>query len=213
MLTEFQRRAHHVLPSAHLPNSTAEWLAMMQHYGAPTRFLDWTRSPFVAAYFALEDAPRDGRCAIWCLNQAWCLKYARQYLGRREPDLEPHFDPSQEAFFGKHLLSGAHQFVVPIEPFRLHERMTTQQGLFACPGDVDVSFMKNLQRMGDALQHNLTQVTIPNIYRGLALAELNKMNINRATLFPGIDGLARSLKYRLVEASPLLKALSQTGTR
>ena len=32
-----------------------EWLALMQHYGAPTRLLDFTRSPYVACFFALEE--------------------------------------------------------------------------------------------------------------------------------------------------------------
>jgi FRG domain len=56
MLQEFKRRAHfYVSP---LPNEgdILGWLALMQHYGAPTRLLDWTYSFYVAAFFALSDA-------------------------------------------------------------------------------------------------------------------------------------------------------------
>lgn len=60
---------------AHLPNQDdlGLWLSLMQHYGLPTRLLDWSRSPLVATYFALESymyeedvAPEDA--AIWVLE-------------------------------------------------------------------------------------------------------------------------------------------------
>ena len=44
MLTEFQRRAHQFLSDNETPRHTLEWLGLMQHYGAPTRLLDWTRA-------------------------------------------------------------------------------------------------------------------------------------------------------------------------
>lgn len=74
---EFQRRARTYLQAHEVPNKPGEWLALMQHYGAPTRLLDFTRSPFVAAYFAFEDAPPDhcDRCAIWALEPALCLTH------------------------------------------------------------------------------------------------------------------------------------------
>jgi hypothetical protein len=62
----FKRKAHLFL--THIPDhsDTFQWLALMQHHGAPTRPLDLTWSPYVAAFFALERATRKG--AVWALN-------------------------------------------------------------------------------------------------------------------------------------------------
>jgi FRG domain len=56
------------------------WLALMQHHGAPTRLLDWTRSPYVAAYFAAEEVAGDGACAIWAILRSWCDNRGRERL-------------------------------------------------------------------------------------------------------------------------------------
>lgn len=212
MLREMRRRAHHFLAPSHVPSNTVEWLALMQHYGAPTRLLDWTRSPFVAAYFAVENMKPSGTCAIWCLNQTWCLDRTREKLLPLDQNLLVKFDPSEPNVFDTHILPGQHQLVVPIEPFMLHERLTTQQGIFTCPGDLDYSFMNNLRALGEDPQ-KLVKITMPGRSRGHALAELNQANINRATLFPGIDGLARSLKYTLVKPDSIQNAVLKIGIR
>src|SRR5688572_3718768 len=66
-LTEFQRGARNYLTRDETPGHLIEWLALMQHHGAPTRLLDLSRSPFIAAYFAYEiSIPEEGfKVAVW----------------------------------------------------------------------------------------------------------------------------------------------------
>jgi FRG domain len=82
---------------------TLHCLALMQHYRAPTRLLDCTYSPFVAAAFAMENGvlplarcDRPPRPVVWCFNGEWCEDEAREKLplwkrpliGRRNDDAQ-----------------------------------------------------------------------------------------------------------------------------
>ena len=49
-------------------NDVFEWLCLMQHYGAPSRVLDWTENILTALYFAVADTDADCDGAVWALN-------------------------------------------------------------------------------------------------------------------------------------------------
>src|SRR3982751_548545 len=68
ILRVFKRKAHQFLVQPPDPDDDFQWLALMQHHGAPTRLLDFTWSPYVAAFFALERTLNDG--VVWAMNPA-----------------------------------------------------------------------------------------------------------------------------------------------
>ena len=54
-------------PTTRTPSTELEWLALGQHYGLPTRFLDWTESLLVALWFAADRGVRGKDSAVWVL--------------------------------------------------------------------------------------------------------------------------------------------------
>lgn len=78
MMHEFMKRARQIIKDVPDSKEYAKWLPIMQHYGLPTRLLDWTTAPLVALYFSTlpsksndsddskDKEETDG--AIWCIN-------------------------------------------------------------------------------------------------------------------------------------------------
>jgi hypothetical protein len=212
LLRKFRRECHRFgLSSIPADDDFLEWFAWMQHYGAPTRLLDCTYSFFVAVFFAVEEAgeTHNGRSAVWALNsdavaiaakslirQEGSSVQWRQYC--RNPDVTEKRTFS-DLFMAKPPLR--HAGIV--NPFKLNERLVLQHGAFLCPGDVSVSFAENLRSVIAFCDAELQPVLIkycitddPAVRRDI-LRNLMNMNISRATLFPGLDGFARSLRQWL----------------
>ena len=157
LLQEFQRRAHLHLPAHHLPADVIEWLALLQHWGGPTRLLDFTASPYVAAYFAVEDArEQDGFCAVWavdkhavwrCSGKVLSRERVVDHLGLGEDDFHRTIGMSagrHPAFFDRLVWADKYPCVVEVVPGKFSERLSLQQGVFLCPADVNKPFMENL---------------------------------------------------------------------
>jgi hypothetical protein len=183
---------------------------------APTRLLDFTRSPFIAAYFAFEDArDQTGACAIWAIRESWCTTRAGDLVLdehswlRSELESRAGLEAQNYAFaagwkasrvyFDRVVMLRKTAMVLPFEPEPLSERLSIQQGTFLCPGNVDRSFMENLAALGEPQGDEIMKIEAPAAVRGRALEQLRLVNLSRASLFPGLEGFAQSFRQLLVK--------------
>ena len=206
MIREFKRRLHHY--TSNIPNDHAidEWLALMQHYGSPTRLLDFTYSPYVAAYFAFEKAEEYVSVAVWAINVIWFrkkLKEISRLIDERYEEYRKSRERNLKNFDLIFRRSEPIKLMLPINPFRLNERLAYQRGIFLCPGDIRDSFVENLKVYGNKheMRQNIIKFVIPTLRSNKntknAINILDSMNISQTTLFPGLDGFARSFETRM----------------
>jgi len=157
-------------------------IALAQHYGIPTRALDWTWSAYTAAYFAATPLARctapAGLIAVWCFDD-----FTRQI----DQALEPSFDRPLVVF----TVSGAD-----------NENLRAQRGLFMIhpqhfnaaaeaftPRTYDQLLLNSMPVLKDAARIVRVAVAATEAKRVLAL--LHHAGVARGSLFPGLWGVAR----------------------
>jgi hypothetical protein len=198
-LQEFMRGARNYLAKDETPEHLIEWLALMQHHGAPTRLLDFSKSPFIAAFFAFEQCEDhlDKNTAIWAINTNFLKLRATEMLATHfEAELKESGNRINEALFAKIFSANAHALVFPVEPFRMNRRYSLQQSIFVSTGTGHQPFMEQLQFLGDAIAKAVIKIELPAALQKEVLRDLLRMNLNRASLFPDLDGYAASLRLR-----------------
>ncbi|MES2849791.1 MAG: FRG domain-containing protein [Bacteroidota bacterium] len=206
-------------------NDNFEWLAIMQHHGAPTRLLDFTESLLIATYFSVNDATED--CCVWAINMhiirdtLHAKKEVNYIKGEALKDdvNEVHIEFANKYIGSKTGIDNDKipSVVIPLEPKICTERLSRQQGLFLMPTNCNKSFLENLTSIYLKSNFKLTKIpfkdfikitneerlntkskiikiNIPSALHEDILYSLKQMNITAETLFPGIDGLAKSLQ-------------------
>lgn len=187
-----------------IQNNTLECMALMQHWGGPTRLLDFTYSPFVACYFATKYAikkfnknNKQNQPTIWEINIELLKENLKPpFIDKKIYELIKKFNIERKnEDFEELYLNRKEKFIYTANPFRQNSRMIAQKGLFMLACDISVSFEENLKVIPNFKQfikrYVLQSKNLSDVIYGL-----DSMNINEFSLFPGLDGFSRSYFYR-----------------
>jgi hypothetical protein len=167
----FQKEAEGIEIDKSIWSDKVARLALAQHSGVPTRLLDWTESPYIAAFFAfagiaLNPKPEE-HVAIWCLD-------TKSDIWSPETGVE----------------------VLEIPTYG-NDRLRSQLGKFTLLKATFDSLEEYVQKFEED-DGALTQFLLPSSDALIALADLDVMGINYPRLFSGLDGCARAASMRML---------------
>ncbi len=207
-----------------------EWLSIMQHYGCATRMVDFTYSPYVALFMALDNSDYD-YSSIWCINKIICKDpFSKEFKHNTDDETYTGKEVVSNYIYNKAndilinqfnhgITSDTQKRIYLIQPHRINERINAQQGLFAIPEDPDVTFEDNFfslvsnqkaeilafkelidysyspEGIFGAIDFALIKIDIPHSFKHDLKTSLFQMNITAETMFPGLEGLAKSINY------------------
>lgn len=157
-----------------------EWWALGQHFGLATPLVDWTRSPFAAAYFAFEDvgSEQTKHRVVYGLDRL-AVERVSEALG--ESPVEGR--------------GSVMEFVEPMSDE--NQRLVSQSGLFT-KGPIALPVEQWVSRAFEgSAAPVLLRIMIPDVDRLGCLRALNRMNINHLSLFPDLAGASRSTNLKL----------------
>ena len=204
LLRNFRKYARHSMVEI---DTLWHWLSMAQHHGLPTRLLDWTISPLVAAHFSTEDIQSfDRNGCIWMVNaeQAHHLLpdtfrsaleeegatfFTVEMLDRLAASLEDLDDLAEEPF------------VLFFEPPSIDARIVNQYALFSLMSSSSAQIDGWLQRH----PHLWRKIILPAEIKWEVRDKLDQANVTERVLFPGLDGLSRWQKRYYTPRVPLRK--------
>lgn len=200
LLHRFQQRA--VSRTRVKPSSTYEWMCLAQHYGLPTRLMDWTESPLVALYFAVEQSgtseENSRNAAFFALDPVRLnkisLREAPSVLMLDEHEVLNDYLPGAKP-------QGSRTPVAVIAG-RSFDRISAQSGTFTLTADDHHIDLLGVRETSPAPQTLLdvgeppivTKYVVPGPARGDIIAALAEIGITASTVYPDLEFIATELR-------------------
>jgi hypothetical protein len=198
MFRDFKLRSSAFL--TRIPSLDIEWLFIMQHYGMPTRLLDWTESHLHALYFAVVNARDSNDACVWILDP-WSLN---QYtIGMIT------IPSSSVKLFNDYVLPlDSNPLVrwvkgplpIAVRPLQNTPRIVAQKGTFTIFG----RDKQSLDELATKTKRNNAKIRLKRLLvngsdKHKILKQLILSGVTQSVLFPDLDGLSKEISFRYSE--------------
>lgn len=170
ILSEFERRAS--IFQSNLPKDEWDKLATAQHYGLPTRLLDWTENPLIALWFAFQENQKStGNRSVWAIE-------------------------IENTSFSNRAKSPFKQGATKVfRPDQVSQRIVNQSGWFTVHHYSKSGKFYKFETIS-AFKASILRLDIPEKEREVIVEKLNFLGINKSSVFPDMEGLAGFLRMK-----------------
>jgi hypothetical protein len=191
----FSRFKQRSIPFLQEPaGSDLDYLFVMQHFGVPTRLLDWTENPFIALFFALHSSlKKDCDAAFFTLA---AMKWNELLLGETTSEIKI-FDTRDDILINGYKIGPKDLWgqKVPVSIFGNYNspRIVAQKGTFVIFG-VETKSMDEIADSRADLQPVLRKYTIPKSKKRDLFSSLLGIGVTDTSVYPDLEGLGREIK-------------------
>lgn len=189
LLKRFKQNAAMLINNS--PKESFDWLFLMQHYGVPTRLLDWSESPLVGLYFAVENKEKYGvDAALWSLKPSELNKIARIHNVNEEFFIPSFDDEELKNYTVENLSQNQRTQLSPLATIatRNNSRIQAQHGVFT----IHHHDKTPIENLGDS--SHVVKYIIPSEFKEKISRQLALLGITKFQLFPELESIGYMIK-------------------
>jgi|SRR5882757_5621435 len=199
---DFKLRGVQLIGEPRVPKDDREWYFLMQHFGSPTRLLDWTDGALIGLYFAVKKPTQYSEAAVWMLDPVWLNRRVLNELDENNyvsGIMLPHWKEA-DAWFPEPFEQALHvSYPVAIDPPHVARRVSVQRSRFTIHGRSKSGLDILAKRISKA---RLVKFVIPKSAARGILTDLATCGIVETSVFPDLEGLSRELETKWVQLTP-----------